>query len=108
VKGADAEDKEANQYGMEASDVGFRRRLLHWIGYKAVPCWPDDPPWAQDIIYTDLYAELSWWDRILVLLSGRFAARVVIHTEQKPGRVQSASTCWPAAPRWTEARHDDA
>lgn len=79
------------------------RRLLTKI-------WPwkhqevgDLPTWAQDAIYCENRVELSFSDRLRVLVSGRVRVRSCTLTENKPGRVETTSIAHPLPPSWIEA-----
>ena len=63
----------------------------------------DLPPWAQDAIYCENRVELSFADRLRVLVSGRVRVRSCTLTEHKPGRVETVSLAHPLPPYWLEA-----
>lgn len=61
---------------------------------------PDLPTWAKDAIYCETVVDLSFADRIRVLLSGRLCVRSRTLTETRPGRVQSSSLGYPLPPKF--------
>lgn len=63
----------------------------------------DLPTWAQDAIYCENRVELSFADRLRVLVSGRVRVRSQTLTENKPGRVETVSLAHPLPPSWLEA-----
>jgi hypothetical protein len=82
---------------------------LPWWKIPLLKIWPwqhqdlaDLPPWAKDALYVENRVELSFADRLRVLLSGRLRVRSRTLTENVPGRVVSDSIAHPLPPKWLQ------
>lgn len=80
--------------------------------WKRVLCrlWPwkhlevgDLPAWAKDAIYVENRVELSFLDRLRVLVSGRLRVRSRTLTEVPPCRCESTGMAHPLPPTWLES-----
>lgn len=53
------------------------------------------PWWAKDALYTDVTCHLSFWDKIRVLITGKFVVKIRTCTAEVPGRVETQSVAYP-------------
>lgn len=81
--------------------IPTRRERLGWHLFPRVD-QPEKPcPFnGRDMAITDVTAELSFGDRIRLLVSGRLSVRVRTETENVLGKVHSNSEIHVQPPRW--------
>lgn len=76
--------------------------------FPATPCYvpdaPDDPPEFRDALICRVTVELSFIDRLRVLVSGRLSVETKTITENRIGRHQTASSAYPLPIRLLERR----
>lgn len=72
---------------------------VKWVLFKrTVPDYPDLPEGFKDGITTNQSVELSFIDRIKVLLTGRFSVRTLTFTENVIGKHQNGYTTFNVEP----------
>jgi hypothetical protein len=66
---------------------------------------PEAPSRFKDCLVSTTIVELSWADRLRVLLTGRLAVGAKTVTEFEIGRCVSASATWVLPWRWLERNY---
>lgn len=81
-----------------------------WWKRTAAKMWPwrhldvpDLPEWAKDAVFVETRVELSFADRLRVLVSGRIRVRSQTLTENAPARCETTSIAHPLPPSWVDA-----
>lgn len=77
------------------------QRVIRWFfaPYEGYPWPPEDKKLdGERIITTEIVIALDWKDRLRMLVSGPVQVKLVIITENPPGKVESRANTWVVPP----------